>query len=149
MTNPFSLESYLASLGGRPSRLHRDFDSAECLSFSDGTPVRSPELLIGWLVERGKTPWKGEVRLQAFISHGRLVVECSACKTWLFTHLEWRLAVCGECGAIHGDVIMPQPRHLARLRALLLPRPRENQTWFPHESTDRLAAENREHGVTA
>jgi len=90
---------------------------------------------------------ESSVVLVARIDHGRWIVDC-LCGAGVYTHPEWRLACCVDCGAIYHDIVMPSAPAIAALTRLLLARARrENQHWSPGESLDRLKAENLAHNV--
>jgi hypothetical protein len=136
------------------------FDRVEDASFLniDGdTPVTTPELYLAWhtrhvMARRIAKIWQVDGKPLARIEHNRWVVDCVACSTSLekraaFTHPEWRIACCGECGAIYRDVQFPNPAVRKALERLLLFRPRANRNWFPGESLADITMENRKHKV--
>lgn len=126
-------------------------EGPEVLRFLDGkTRVDSPERYLAWhaelLLDRGLVaPRSIQVhRLKARINHGRWLADCLSCGQGMFTRPDWRIACCGECGAVYNGVIFP-PR-LDEIVLVLLARPdRRNHNW-DGESVWKLKLENRLHG---
>jgi len=87
--------------------------------------------------------------LQAYINHGRWVVNCPFCNNAEFYWGDG-FFFCSECenrgnGGRLYLVSMPKERN--RIEKLLAKRPIENQNWFPDEPISKLEEENKEHGV--
>lgn len=134
--------------------LYRKLEDASSLLFPDGRArVSTFEQYLGWhaahVEQRGIARcWSQDVRVRAEVNHGRWVAECAACHSGMFTHPEWRLACCAQCGAIYNGVDFPDAARLAEVTRLLLARPRvENQNWKPGEAVWKLRAENVLHGL--
>lgn len=98
---------------------------------------------------------KGQ-RLNAFINEGRWLVQCP-CGNGAGASHEWGVAICVECGAVHGAVF-PRDRHL--VEQVLLARPDQaTRNYYPDaamaahvglaapERLAHLILENREHGL--
>ena len=81
----------------------------------------------------------------ARIEQNRLIVDCQ-CGAGNAVDPDHALARCGECGAIHTDVILsPELPHII---ALLEQRPMaKNRTWWPTETLADLRRENDAHEV--
>lgn len=133
--------------------LYLKIEDASALQFADGrTRVSSHETYLGWqaeqLANRGiARTWYSDERLHARVNHGRWIADCAACKSGMLTHPEWRLACCGECGAIYSRITFPVMA--SAIEHVLCRRPqRSTQNWFPTETVNDLLRENREHGVS-
>lgn len=133
--------------------MYLKLEGAEQLRFLDNkSKVSSLETYLAWHAERlldrglvGHRTFRPEL-LRAFVNHGRWLALCAVCGQGMFTHPEWRLACCAECGATYRGVIFPDD--LAAITAHLLKRPRrETQNWEPGESAWKLKVENLLHGV--
>lgn len=117
------------------------------------TPVDSPTLFLAWQAwtlqqRRIARTWPSDRTVHARVNHGRWVTDCLACSQSVFTHPDWRIACCGECGATYRDVQFPE--HIHEITALLLQRPdRTKQNWEPGESIEQLVAENDQHSPIA
>ena len=115
--------------------------------FSNGMPVRSKEMFLGWHAEQIQSRniarvWAapGHVKLLAHINHGRWLVHCAACPQAMWTHPEWKIACCTECGAVYEGIIFPFERPV--IEQILLMRWVENQNWEPGETVADLQREN-------
>lgn len=122
-------------------------EDASSLLFSDGvTRVESYQLYLGWQAQQIQNRaiarvWNSDVRLKARINHGRWITDCAACRCGIYTHPEWRLACCGNCGAVYTGVEFPA--NIEGITRLLLVRnSREHQNWEPGESMVQLRFEN-------
>lgn len=132
--------------------LYYRLEDASSLLLSDGrTRVQTPEQYLGWHAEqidaRGVARvWHPSLRLDAKVNHGRWLVDCPACGSGAFTHPEWRLACCANCGAVYRGVNFPE--QIEEVTRLLLERPRrETQNWVAGEALWKLRFENRVHGL--
>jgi hypothetical protein len=119
-------------------------ETAEALRVGD-VHVTTPELYLAWhlhmIRERGLARvWTAGETLAARVNHGRWIADCPACGSGMWTHPDWRLACCGECGAVYTGVEFPG--EIDQITTLLLLRPRDRQNWFPHETARDLLAEN-------
>ena len=126
-------------------------EDASFLNLED-TPVSSPELFLAWQANhiakrRLARVWHSDIHLVAEINHGRWIVVCPACTMGAYTHPEWKMACCAECGAVYEGVQFPSKSERSWIEALLLSRPRSNQNWFPTETFFDLKKENLQHGV--
>lgn len=137
-------------------QLFNRIQDATIYSLGD-TPVNSAEMYLAWHAQqitsrRIARVWRSDLRPQARIEHGRWLVDCVACSTVTspqaaMAHPDWRLACCGECGAVYDKVQFPMRPVRLEIERLLLFRARENRNWFPLESVDDIRQENRAHGV--
>lgn len=125
-------------------------EDATALMFSDArTRVETVEDFYGWQAEhlqaRGiARRWDSEVHPRAYVNHGRWLVQCS-CGNGAFTHPEWRVACCAECGAVFRGVVFPENR--AEIEAVLLKRPMRKSHNWDGEPLLALKAENVLHGI--
>lgn len=136
--------------------LFNKIEDASILNLGD-VPVVTRHLFLAWHAQQITTRriarvWKSDVRLQARIEHNRWIVDCQACSTsenhrGAFTHPEWKIACCAECGAVYDNVEFPLRPVRLEIERILLFRPRENRNWFPWESTIDLIQENKIHKV--
>lgn len=117
-----------------------------------GQRLSSPDHLRAWqrmvLIEKGDMarPWPCVMPPLAFIYQGNWGTSCPHCAQRMFTHPEWRLACCIECGALCSSVIVPD--NYRDIERVLLARPlRPTQNWTPPETLDALIAENEAHGI--
>lgn len=138
-------ESYRRSL----ARLSLRILDASSLNIGD-LPVSTPELFLAWQAtqlgpRKLARAWHDRVQLYAKINHGRWLVTCSICDNDAFTHPEWRIACCAECGSAYAHVLFPTDR--AEIETILLTRRLENRNWKPGESAVFLIHENVEHGL--
>lgn len=88
--------------------------------------------------------------VEAYVSHGRWVVECPDCHSAVLAPAEDLRFMCVECANQnnHGrfrPVVWPNDRE--SIEFLLEMRPPANQNWVPGETKDFLAKENKDHGV--
>lgn len=125
-------------------------ETAAMLRFADGTPVLTPEAYLGWhrlhVDARAVAVVHGSDALRvARIDHGRWITDC-VCRAGMYTHPLWKMACCGECGAVYRDVVFPQDWPFIE-RELLKRQARETQNWFPTETLDMLQRESAAHGV--
>jgi hypothetical protein len=126
-------------------------ETAAMLRFPDGTHVQTPEAYLGWHrlhVDSCAVAvvFGSEASVIARIDHGRWIADC-VCRTGMYTHPLWKMACCGECGAVYRDVVFPMDWPF--IERELLKRPvRANQNWFPTETLDMLQRESAAHGVT-
>lgn len=130
-------------------------ETAEALRFMDGrSSVRSPEQYLGWQAQHVDARQIARVhhpdaRIQAVVNHGRWIAHCSECYQGMFTHPEWKIGCCSECGAIFTHIVFPA--EIDEITRLLLLRPRrETQNWEPGPGDHlpgvwRLKWENRLH----
>jgi hypothetical protein len=116
--------------------------------------LTSPEHLIAWqryvLAQRGDLArqWNCVAPTTAFVYMGNWGTACPHCTQRMYTHPEWRLACCIECGAICRQVIIPADYR--EIERVLLDRPdRSTQNWSEPERLADLVAENAAHGVAA
>ena len=129
-------------------------EDATALMYADGTKVQTSAQYLGWqlshLQNRGiARRWEPvcDPRL-AYVNHGRWLIDCWYCDSGCFTHPEWRIACCAECGATYYGVEFPE--NLDEVTRLLLLRPkRTTQNWSPGESVLRLKAENLLHKLAS
>jgi hypothetical protein len=134
--------------------LYSKLEDAEALLFPDGvTRVTSPSEYYGWQAAYIQTRgiarvWDASNPPPARVNHGRWIADCRACGNGMFTHPVWRIACCGECGAVYRD--LPFPERIVEITRLLLERPnRAHQNWEPGEGLFALRAENFLHRVAA
>lgn len=88
------------------------------------------------------------VAVEAYVNHGRWVVECPDCAGAQLASLSDPRFMCNCCGnaGVGGawrPVIWPKARQ--GIEDLLEVRPPENQNWRPGETAKQLRAENRAH----
>jgi hypothetical protein len=124
---------------------------------STGDRVSTREHYLAWhalqLERRGLARvWMADVGLVAYINHGRWTTDCPTCSRahapqGMWTHPDWRIACCTECGAVYRHVAFPP--HVDAMAAALLNRPRDLQNWRSPETLDDLLAENVAHGVAS
>lgn len=126
--------------------------TAADLRFSDKTGVASAAAYLGWhrekLADLGNVAeaWPCDLPVPARVNHGRWITDCPNCKGGAFTHPDWKLACCGECGCVMRRVEFPVA--VAAIEVVLLARPtRDVQNWLPDETVADLLRENAEHGV--
>lgn len=127
--------------------------TAKVLRFNDRAEVTSPTAYLAWvteqLLEKGDQarPWACDLPVAARIEHGRWIADCVNCLTLApFTHPEWQLACCAECGCVMRKVIVPGD--FRAIEAILLLRPqRVTQNWRAPETIAELTIENLSNGV--
>jgi hypothetical protein len=125
-------------------------EDATALMFPDGaTRVSTPEEYQGWqaamLQGRGiARRWDSDLRPRAHVNHGRWIVLC-ACGVGAFTHPGWRIACCGECGAVFRGVEFPE--NWREIEETLLKRPSRSKQNWDGEPLLALKAENLVHGI--
>lgn len=134
--------------------LYFRLEDASGLIFSDTrSRVTTPEEYLGWqmdmiMMRRIARVWKSDERVPARVNHGRWLTDCQACYEGVLTHPEWKIACCGNCGAVYRDVIFPPD--IAEITRILLERPkRETQNWEPGESIAKLKFENILHRLAS
>lgn len=114
-------------------------------------PLKSKAEFLGWhaaqIQARGiARVWHPYATVHARVDHGRWCADCPECGHGMFTHRDWRIACCGECGAVYEHVTFPS--QVDEIEFLLLQRPRrENHNWSPGETVATLLSENLAHGV--
>lgn len=134
--------------------MYLKLEDATSLLFQDGvTRVQAPTDFLAWQAEhvarRGIARVVGvSADVWARVNHGRWLADCQRCGQGMFTHPEWRIACCAECGAVYRGVVFPEA--IADITRLLLQRPRrDTQNWEPGESLTRLRFENLLHRLAA
>lgn len=86
-----------------------------------------------------------------FFTEGRHALRCPNCGAGVSVSMEWRLALCRECGAEYtaSTMILPSEEVFAELEDVLGVRPVKNRAWIPWlpgESPADHAAENVKRG---
>lgn len=89
--------------------------------------------------------------LDAFVNHGRWMVQCPGCPSACLASRRDHRFFCPECGnALDGGHWLPVrwPMDWQMIERLLGGRPdRRNRNWHPGETVEALQAENIENGV--
>jgi len=87
--------------------------------------------------------------LEARIEHARFIVDCPNCGSAEFA-FEDKLFFCSLCknSDIQGKVRrVKMPKERKKIEDILSKRPIKNRHWFPHETLQGLAKENKIHGL--
>ena len=80
-----------------------------------------------------------------FVAGGMWQLRCG-CGNCPLVSVDWRVALCYECGACYEDLAIPA--EAAAIETVLILRPKAgNRNWLPGETLDTLRAENRAHGL--
>jgi hypothetical protein len=93
--------------------------------------------------KKGKV-WITHRRREAYINHGRWVIDCAWCQKGVLTRPDWGVANCIECGARYpaGTIAFPDDpsiQHLLLLRPVV-----ETQNWDNKQTAADLLKENEE-----
>jgi hypothetical protein len=78
--------------------------------------------------------------VDAYVNHGRWVVNCPSCPSAALAGVTF---ACSECG--FGPAGVQWPEEAALIEAALRPRPLVNRNWVPGESVTDLVRENEVH----
>jgi len=110
--------------------------------------VTSPSEYFAWqkqgLLNRGAEPWDSHEPTFVRVNHGRWIADCVWCGTGMLTRPDWRMALCGECGARYQGQRVSFPKQHAEIEAILLRRVRrDQQNWDSTQDVRELEEENR------
>lgn len=129
-------------------------EDATSLMFLDGiTRVETATDYLAWQAEQVNARRIARVigvsdTIPARVNHGRWIADCQRCTQGMFTHPDWRIACCAECGATYRGVEFPP--EIDEITRLLLVRPnRAHQNWQPGESVAWLRVENLLHRLAS
>jgi len=115
-----------------------------------GQPVATPKDYYEWhtynvKIRNGQCWDSTRPCLPMQVIGGGWIIDCVWCKQAVRTRPDWRLALCGECGARYKDIEAP-PNYRDIERILCMRPMRTNQNWLLGETCKQLIAENTEHG---
>ena len=94
------------------------------------------------------TPWISEVRPALTVRQGIWKIACATlgCLNHPVVSVEWRLALCWDCGAIYERLLIPAD--IEAIERVLLQRPvPETRNWWLDETLADLIAENAAQGI--
>lgn len=132
---------------GLPHYRERSGRSSAIQDVRDVYQVRElKDVPLFWRIAAGRELTRSETTLDAYISHGRWVADCS-CSGGIVASPELDEAACTDCGTVF-PIRFPEAR--PEIEKVLLARAEDkNRNWRPGETIGQLQAENAEHGVPA